>query len=126
MLSTTAARSPTSSRVLNRRVARRVALYLGAVVGAAIMLTPFAYLVGTSFMPDAYVLQTPPIFIPPQPTLDNYIAAWSGNNFGRAFLNSVIVAGSATALNVLLAASLAYAFARYKFPGRTILFYGML
>jgi multiple sugar transport system permease protein len=96
------------------------------IAGLVVMLTPFAYMVGTSFMPNAYILGTPPIFIPPHPTFDNYTSAWSGNNFGQAFLNSLTVATCATALNVTLAASLAFAFARYKFPGRTILYYGML
>ncbi|HWE61663.1 MAG TPA: carbohydrate ABC transporter permease, partial [Chloroflexota bacterium] len=70
--------------------------------------------------------QTPPTFIPAQPTFDNYVSAWNGNSFGQAFFNSIIVATSATALNVGLAAALAFAFARYRFPGRTMLFYGML
>ena len=112
--------------VLARRVALRGLGYLALVLGAALLLLPFAYMVGISFMPDAYVLQTPPIFIPPHPTLDNYAAAWSGNSFGQAFFNSVIVACSATALNVALASKLAFAFARYRFPGRNVLCYGML
>ncbi len=52
--------------------------------------------------------------------------AWNENSFGLSFLNSVIVACGATFLNVLLASMLAFAFARYHFPGRNILFYGML
>ncbi len=108
------------------RLARRAPVYLLLIAGLVIMLVPFAYMVGTSFMPGAYVLQTPPIFIPPHPTLDNYVQAWNDNNFGRAFFNSVVVACSATALNVGLAATLAFAFARYRFPGRDLLFYGML
>ncbi len=122
--------APHQSRVATAvsvgRLARRVSVYLLLIAGLVIMLVPFAYMVGLSFTPDAYVLQTPPVFIPPHPTLDNYTAAWTGNNFGHAFFNSVIVACSATALNVGLAASLAFAFARYRFPGRNVLFYGML
>jgi multiple sugar transport system permease protein len=107
-------------------LARRLGIYLLLIAGAVVMLTPFAYMVGISFAPNAYVLQTPPTFIPAQPTLDNYVSAWNGNNFGQAFANSVIVATSATVLNVGLASALAFAFARYRFPGRTILYYGML
>jgi multiple sugar transport system permease protein len=108
------------------RVARRLLIYLALVVGVVVMLTPFAYMVGISFTPNAYVLGTPPTFIPAHPTFDNYTSAWNGNNFGQAFFNSLTVATCATALNVTLAASLAFAFARYRFPGRTILYYGML
>jgi len=108
------------------RRARRALVYVLLVAGLGVMLAPFALMISTSLTPNAYALQIPPVLIPPQVTLDNYVAAWSGNNFGHAFFNSVIVACSATALNVGLAATLAFAFARYRFPGRNLLFYGML
>lgn len=105
---------------------RRAAVYLLLLAGSAVMLIPFAYMVGISFTPNAFVLQTPPTFIPASPTLDNYSTAWNGNNFGQAFFNSLLVATCATALNVGLASALAFAFARYRFPGRNLLYYGML
>ncbi|HVA92616.1 MAG TPA: carbohydrate ABC transporter permease [Chloroflexota bacterium] len=114
------------SRFTPRRIAGKALIYLALLVGLMIMLTPFAYMVGISFMPSVYILGTPPIFIPPHPTFDNYIQAWNGNSFGQAFFNSVTVASVATAINVALAASLAFAFARYRFPGRTVLYYTML
>jgi multiple sugar transport system permease protein len=104
----------------------RILLYLALVVGALIMLSPFAYMLSMSFNPNSYTLPSPGDVIPAHPTLSNYISAWTDANFGQAFFNSVIVACSATALTVLLSASLAFAFARYDFPGRNVLFYGML
>ncbi|HLI07198.1 MAG TPA: carbohydrate ABC transporter permease [Ktedonobacteraceae bacterium] len=104
----------------------RVLLYLVLMAGALIMLSPFAYMLSMSFNPNGYTLPSPGDVIPAHPTLNNYISAWTDANFGQAFFNSVIVACSATALTVLLSASLAFAFARYDFPGRNILFYGML
>lgn len=108
------------------RALRATLFFVLAAAGAAVMIVPLLYMLSTSFMPHAFVLKSPPVFLPPHPTFQNYIAAWQGNSFGQAFLNSVIVAVCATALNVVLAAALAFAFARYSFPGRSILFYGML
>jgi multiple sugar transport system permease protein len=119
-------RSPAATRINLARTLRRALLYALVTAGALIMIVPLLYMLSTSFMPHAFVLQTPPVFIPSNPTLDNYIAAWQGNNFGQAFLNSAIVACSATALNLALGSMLAFAFARYAFPGRNVLFYGML
>ena len=34
------------------------------VIGAVIMVTPFVYMLSTSFKPQAYVLTNPPQFIP--------------------------------------------------------------
>ncbi|MDQ5825039.1 MAG: carbohydrate ABC transporter permease [Chloroflexota bacterium] len=94
--------------------------------GAFLMLAPFIYMLGTSFKPHAFVLELPPRFIPTEPTWDNYTRALTSNNFGRYFFNSLIVAISSTTIVVILSALLAYAFARWDFPGRQFLFYTML
>jgi ABC-type glycerol-3-phosphate transport system permease component len=100
---------------------RVVLLSLGAVV----MALPFAYMLSTSFKPDSLVLHLPPQFIPHHPTGANYTGAWNSNSFGHYFFNSLIVAVATTALAVLLSAMMAYAFARFHFPGRA-LFFGLL
>jgi ABC-type glycerol-3-phosphate transport system permease component len=96
------------------------------IVGAIIMLTPFLYMVGTSFKPYAFVLELPPNFIPSDPTLENYRHALGSNHFGRYFMNSAVIAIAATTVTLLLSSTLAYAFARFEFPGRDGLFYLML
>lgn len=108
------------------RLARSAILYLVAIAGAVIMVVPLLYMLSTAFTANQYVLQATPIFTPTHPTLDNFVAAWSANNFAGAFLNSVIVATSATIITVLLSSMLAFAFGRYRFPGRRLLFYLML
>jgi len=90
--------------------------------GAVVMVLPFAYMLSTSFKPDRLVLEVPPKFLPSQPTTSNYVDAWTSNQFGRYFFNSVLVAGSTTIAAVFLAAMMAYAFARFDFPGRRVLF----
>lgn len=104
-----------------RRLMRWVRFIL-LVFGAAIMVMPFAYMVSTSFKSQAYVLTTPPQFIPDPFTFDNYVQAWTTQNFARYALNSVIVAVVSTALSVLISSMMAYAFARFEFAGREVLF----
>ncbi len=100
--------------------------YLLLIFGALVLLVPFLYMVSTSFKPHAFVLELPPRFIPSEPTIENYTRALTTNHFGQYFLNSVIVAVSSTTITVVLSAMLAYAFARWEFPGRDLLFYAML
>src|SRR5215216_3631216 len=102
------------------------ARYLLLSAGALIMLMPLLYMLGTSFKPHAFVLELPPRFIPSEPTIENYTRALTANHFGRYFLNSAFVATTSTAITVVLSAMLAYAFARWDFPGRSVLFYAML
>lgn len=60
---------------------------------------------------------------------ENYPEAWSAYpflSFGRAYLNSLAVAGLVTLGQVVTCALAAYAFARLRFPGRDALFLGYL
>jgi multiple sugar transport system permease protein len=91
-------------------------------LGAVVLMIPFAYMVATSFKPNAVVLEIPPQIIPHHPTTANYTAAWTSNRFGRYFLNSVLVAIATTFAAVLLSSMMAYSFARFQFFGRRVLF----
>jgi multiple sugar transport system permease protein len=60
---------------------------------------------------------------------ENYPEAWSAYpflSFGRAYVNSLLVAGLVTLGQVVTCALAAYAFARLRFPGRDLLFLGYL
>ncbi len=96
--------------------------YVVLIVGAAVMVTPFLYMVSTSFQPQAYVLTIPPQFLPNPATTSNYTQALSTENFALYFLNSLIVAVISTAASVLLSAMMAYAFARFEFRGKELIF----
>lgn len=96
--------------------------YLALAVGAAIMVTPFIYMVSTSFKAQAYVLSFPPQFIPHPATLSNFSNVLTTQNFTSFFINSAIVAVISTALSLLLSSMMAYGFARFQFPGRELIF----
>jgi arabinogalactan oligomer / maltooligosaccharide transport system permease protein len=51
-------------------------------------------------------------------SLANFTDVWTNEPFGRWLLNSAIVAGATTVLGVFLACTAAYAFSRFRFPGR--------
>jgi multiple sugar transport system permease protein len=96
------------------------------IVGALAVLAPLAYMLGTSFKPNAYVLEMPPQFIPRQPTLDNYVRAVTSGRFGRYFLNSLVVAACSSGVSLAVSSMMAYGFARWSFPGKSLLFYIIL
>jgi len=108
--------NPRRARVL--LTARFVVLALGAFI----LMVPFLYMLSTSFKPNSVVLEIPPQLVPHHPTTANYTQAWTSNRFGRYFLNSLFVALATTALALLLSSMMAYAFARFRFPGRNVLF----
>lgn len=60
--------------------------------------------------------------IPHQFHFQNYILAWQQGGFGRYFLNSIFYTTSVVLGIVMVASLAAYAFSRFRFPGRNVLF----
>ena len=96
--------------------------YLLLIIGAVILALPFGYMISTALKPRTLLLEYPPQLIPSEPTLANFGQAWGANNFGRYFVNSASVALATTVLTVLLASMMAYSFARFRYPGRGLVF----
>lgn len=101
----------------------RVALAGGA---ALLMILPFVIMLSTSFKPQTLILEMPPELVPSDPTLGNYREAWTESSFASYFLNSLYVALSTTIIVLLLSSMMAYAFARFDFPGKRIAFVALL
>jgi sn-glycerol 3-phosphate transport system permease protein len=55
-------------------------------------------------------------------TLDNFIKAWHAAPFARYFVNTVMLVTMVLAAQLVLVTLAAYAFARFEFPGRGIVF----
>lgn len=96
--------------------------YAVLVVATAIAVMPFVWMVLTAFKTPPEVFAWPPSFLPKTWTFQNFQAAWATGNFPRLFANSMVVATSATILNLLFDSMAAFAFARMRFPGRDALF----
>jgi multiple sugar transport system permease protein len=96
-----------------------------AVLLALLSLFPLLYMVSVSFQNNGFILGSTSL-LPTHPTTSNYAQAWSENSFGHYFLNSILVAAATVALVVVLASLAAFAFARYKFPLREVIFYFFL
>ncbi|MEL6121988.1 MAG: carbohydrate ABC transporter permease, partial [Pseudomonadota bacterium] len=90
-----------------------------AWVLALLWFLPLAYAIWTAFHPAAYEANFD-LFAPL--TLENFAKAWEAAPFARYFLNTVILVTSILIGQFILCTLAAYAFARYTFPGRDILF----
>jgi len=92
---------------------------------------PMAWMLLTSVKTQFAALQYPPEWIPSEPTLEQYTRLLSpANEVGQEFLhyllNSIMVSTATTILGVVIAVPAAYAFSRFRFPGRKLLFYAVL
>lgn len=112
--------------MVKRRLTANILFYALLVAGVVVMVVPFLYMISTSLKGQIFVFEYPPRFIPAQPTLRNFVAAWTSNHFEHYFINSVVVTASATVLTVLLASMMAFAFARFEFALKRPLFYTIM
>lgn len=96
--------------------------HLVVAVGAVIMVIPFAWMISASLMTPPEIAARPPVWIPETPQWHNYVEVSEAVPMLRMYLNSLIVT-TATVVGILFTSSLAgYAYAKFEFPGRDILF----
>jgi multiple sugar transport system permease protein len=96
--------------------------YPVAIIFALLALFPFLYMVSLSLQTEAETLAGLPVLIPAQPQFSNYVEIWNKAPFGRFILNSLIVAGIITISHLIFDPLVGFVFAKYKFPGKNILF----
>jgi ABC-type glycerol-3-phosphate transport system permease component len=117
--------------MLNRlTLLQKIFSYVALILMALFVLIPIWELVYLAFDGGIYGRPTSFRFFPIKPTLNIFIEMWkqAGQNitFLQALRNSLIVSFGAAFLSVVLGASMAYAFARFRFHGRQVGLFGLL
>jgi multiple sugar transport system permease protein len=116
------ARKRLQTSYVARQRAYRALLYLLMLIGCAIMLLPFFWMLTTSLKTEAGAMRMPPQWIPPQLHWENYTTAWGMAPFGRYFFNSFFTSIVSTIGEVITTVLAAYAFAKMRFFGKNVLF----
>jgi N,N'-diacetylchitobiose transport system permease protein len=101
-----------------RRLLRRVALNLTALVVLVVMVFPVYWMVNTAFKPGVDIQSYTPKFVPSPATLGNFRDALERPYFWTVVKNSLVVVLVVTALSVVLAFLAALALAKFRFYGR--------
>jgi len=103
-----------------RRKLKKVILFVIVLLGSLICLFPIYEMITTSLKYEVEAFSIPPkwIFIP---TLENYKNVLLSNNFGRYFVNSLIVALSTTFFSVIVGALAGYSISRFKYKGKRLI-----
>ena len=86
---------------------------------ALLWILPLVYAVWTAFHPSEFSTRFE--LLAPL-TLDNFARAWVAAPFARYFLNTMLLVAMILGCQLLLSTLAAYAFARYQFPGKNLLF----
>ncbi len=86
---------------------------------ALLWILPLAYAVWTALHPPEF--STRFALLAPL-TLDNFARAWAAAPFARYFVNTTLLVAMILASQLVLSTLAAYAFARYEFVGKNLLF----
>lgn len=96
--------------------------YLVLILAGAWMLLPFFWMFSASLMTSQEITRLPPPLLAARPQWFNYVDVARVVPLGRAYFNSMLVT-TLSVLGILFTSSLCgFAFAKYNFPGRNVLF----
>ena len=102
---------------------------LGTIAGAlfkivliVVFIFPFYWMVSTGFKTYQESIATPPALWPAQLQWINFVKVWQSGPYLTYLLNSLLISVGTLALQFLVMVPAAYAFAKFEFKGRGILF----
>lgn len=97
-----------------------------------VMCVPGLWVVLSAFRPNREILAKPPVWVPEDPTFDNFRKIFGlGTDqvaipVGSYFMNSLIIALTSTVIALMIGMAGGYAFARYRFRGKGGIFLGLM
>jgi multiple sugar transport system permease protein len=122
---------PTSAAVpahRRRLKPRRIIVPAVAYLVAAVMLLPVWWMVSQSLTPEREIYAWPLRLVPQSPTTENYYKVFERPDLPimRWYFNSIFTSFASTVLVVIVSSMAGYGYSRLEFPGREILFFGIL
>ncbi|MCZ3380530.1 carbohydrate ABC transporter membrane protein 2 (CUT1 family) [Rhizobium sp. ERR 922] len=121
-------------RNAQQRLQRRlwkIAYLIGLFLSMLIICLPGFWIVISSLRPTVEIMAKPPVWIPQELSLEAYRAMFSGVGQGGIpvwdyFRNSLIISVTSTAIALVIGMSGGYAFARFRFAGKSAVFLGLM
>jgi ABC-type glycerol-3-phosphate transport system permease component len=119
--------------VISRRIPRRgpsewplkAVAYAAIIAVSTFAIFPFIWMLVSSFKPFGEIFAGDS-FLPQQPTIDNYVRLFQQSDALVKVWNSLFISTVYTGSALLLCTLGGYAFAKFRFPGRRLLFALML
>ncbi len=100
----------------------RLILYIFLGVGALVTLYPFYWTLTAATLTESQIFKSPPRLLPGGEFFTNLETLSRSVPFLRALLNSIFVSTVTTVSTVFLSALAGYAFAKFSFRGRRLMF----
>ncbi len=104
-----------------KKITINVLIHLFLLTVALACLFPLLCMFSSSLKTQETIFRDTSL-IPREFHFENYYIAWQQGGFGRYFLNSILYTTSVVIGIIIISSMAAYAFSRFKFPGRKFLF----
>ncbi|GBF71800.1 hypothetical protein PA598K_00012 [Paenibacillus sp. 598K] len=98
-------------------LAKLLILFLLSIL-AFLYLQPLFYIISTMLMNVSDLINPAIRWIPQTIHTDNFLKAWDGLRYPTAFTNTLVIALTCSAIQVLMCAITGYGLAKFPFPGR--------
>jgi arabinogalactan oligomer/maltooligosaccharide transport system permease protein len=99
---------------------KRIIIHIVLIIACVISIFPVLRVFAISLRPGDRLMSTDLALIPPDATLESYRIILFDKPFLSWVWNSVAITVATALIGVILAATAAYAFSRWKFPGRSV------
>jgi multiple sugar transport system permease protein len=97
-----------------RQALSRVAFTLAVIVIVSPAILVFLWMLSLSLKTEIDNIAYPPVFIPTEPTLDNFVEVFRASPFAKFTLNSIIVTGASTLIALLVGVPAGYGISKMK------------
>lgn len=115
----------TKSQKRNTRIVL-ILMYAILIFALIYTLIPFVTILITSFRSSQDAVRGPFTWPEEWNIIGNYIEAWNVGNFGRYMSNSLYMMVFTVAGTLIVATLAGYSFAKFRYPGKKILYYILL
>src|SRR5690625_317044 len=123
-----------SETIMSKTVARRkrkfsvssIFIYLFLSVASLLSLFPFYWMFVMATRPSAAYNSIPPVITPGNLLVENFQKVLEQIEFFKALGNTVLICTVVTLVVLMISSLAGFAFAKFKFPGKNILFVGIL
>jgi lactose/L-arabinose transport system permease protein len=105
-----------------RKFLQKMGLYAVLTVGVVISLFPFYWAMIGATNESGKMFSSTPTLVPGTKLIENITNLNESIGIGRVMFNSLFVAGTYTVLSLIICTMAAYAFAKFHFKGRNVIF----
>ncbi len=109
-----------------KEIRRHFWIYVVMLVLSIPFIFPFLWMISSSLKGSTEIFAFPPTLIPETPRWENYREVFEIQPFARQYWNSIWIATVVTTGTLVFSSLAGYAFARIRFPGRSVMFFLLL